>query len=286
MASRRMFSRDITNSDRFLDMPMTARCLYFHLGMEADDDGFVTNPKTLMRMCGASEDDMKRLIAKEYVYTFESGVIVLVHWRVHNAVRKDMYKKTLCKSEFALLESAKDTPYQLRNEPVPDSLHTCTGLGTDSLQVRTEPVTQDRIGKDRLVQVSIDEDMVVNEPLHPVITTQAYAVNCLTKLTPNHHEEINQFIEELSDDIVRHAIDEACALGANTWAYTRKILLAYKDEGVKTLGDAKACDESHNAKAAQRRKGTPDKPKFDYEQRTYTEKDFGEDFFYDPLKEA
>ena len=89
MAERRMFAKSIVLSDAFLDMPMSARCLYFTLGMLADDEGCIGAPKSIMRQCGASQDDMNILIAKRYVLTFDSGVIVIKHWRLNNYLQKD-----------------------------------------------------------------------------------------------------------------------------------------------------------------------------------------------------
>lgn len=94
MAERRMFARTIVTSDEFLDMPATARCLYFTLGMFADDDGFVNSPKSVMRAVGSSTDDMNILIAKKYVLVFDGGVIVIKHWKVHNYIQKDRYNET------------------------------------------------------------------------------------------------------------------------------------------------------------------------------------------------
>ena len=92
MAERRMFAKTIVLSDAFLDMPMSARCLYFTLGMLADDDGFVNSPKSIMRQVGASIDDMNILLARKFILAFESGVIVIKHWRIHNYIQKDRYK--------------------------------------------------------------------------------------------------------------------------------------------------------------------------------------------------
>lgn len=88
-----MFSPDIVQSDAFLDMPVSSQALYFHLGMFADDDGFV-NPKRIMRMVGVGEDDLKVLIGKRFVLPFENGVVVIKHWKINNLVRKDWYKET------------------------------------------------------------------------------------------------------------------------------------------------------------------------------------------------
>ena len=94
MAERRMFAKTIVTSDAFLDMPPSARCLYFLLAMMADDDGFVNAPNSIMRQAGATLDDMKLLIVKRFVLTFDSGVIVIKHWKIHNLIQKDRYRET------------------------------------------------------------------------------------------------------------------------------------------------------------------------------------------------
>lgn len=103
MAERRMFAKTIVLSDAFLDMPLSARCLYFTLGMLADDDGFVNNPKSIMRQAGASIDDMNLLIGKRFILTFDSGIIVIKHWRIHNYIQKDRYKESKYLEEKATL---------------------------------------------------------------------------------------------------------------------------------------------------------------------------------------
>ena len=103
MAERRMFAKTIVLSDAFLDMPLSARCLYFTLGMLADDDGFVNAPRSVMRQCGASDDDMKLLITKKFVLVFDSGVIVIKHWRINNYLRSDRYVETKYVEEKATL---------------------------------------------------------------------------------------------------------------------------------------------------------------------------------------
>ena len=95
MAERRMIAIKLIDSDTFLDMPSSAQALYFHLAMRADDDGFLGNPKRIRKDIGAAEDDLKLLIAKGYILPFESGVIVITHWRIHNYLRQDRYKPTI-----------------------------------------------------------------------------------------------------------------------------------------------------------------------------------------------
>ena len=149
MAERRMFAKTIIDSDAFLEMPITAQLLYFHLSMRADDDGFINKPKAIMRMCGAKDDDLKILFAKKFIIPFESGVVVIKHWKIHNYIRKDTYTETKYKEEKALLELDENSSYRLLCEP--------------QLQPRDESVTspstqvrlgKDSIGKDRLVEGS------------------------------------------------------------------------------------------------------------------------------------
>ena len=95
MADKRMFSLKIVDSDLFLDMPLSSQCLYFHLSMRVDDDGFVNNPKKIIKIIGANEDDLKILIAKGFVIVFDQGIIVITHWKINNFIRKDRYKPTM-----------------------------------------------------------------------------------------------------------------------------------------------------------------------------------------------
>lgn len=113
MADRRMFAKTIIDSDAFLDMPLSSQSLYFHLSMRADDDGFLNNPKKVQRMIGASDDDLKLLIAKKFLIPFESGVVVIKHWRIHNYIQKDRYKPTVYADEKAQLRLKDNKAYSL-----------------------------------------------------------------------------------------------------------------------------------------------------------------------------
>ena len=111
VAEKRMFTKKITDSDAFLDMPMSTQCLYFHLNMNADDDGFVNNPKKIQRMIGASDDDVRILLSKSFILCFDNGVIVIKHWRMHNTLRKDRYKATTYQEEFNTLGLKENGTY-------------------------------------------------------------------------------------------------------------------------------------------------------------------------------
>lgn len=115
MADKRMFTMKIVDSDAFLDMPLSTQCLYFHLNMRADDDGFIGNPKKIMRMVGATDDDLRLLIAKRFLLTFDNGVIVIKHWRMHNTLSKQRYHETVYKDEKCQLLLKENKSYSLNS---------------------------------------------------------------------------------------------------------------------------------------------------------------------------
>ncbi len=139
MAERRMFAKTIIDSDAFLDMPLSAQSLYFHLSMRADDDGFINNPKKIGRMIGASDDDIKLLLMKRFIIAFESGVVVIKHWKIHNYIQKDRYKPTVYQEEKSLLAEKENKGY------------------TDCIQDGYIVDTQVRLGKDSIVKDNIEE---------------------------------------------------------------------------------------------------------------------------------
>lgn len=139
MAERRMFSKVIIDSDAFLDMPLSTQALYFHLSMRADDEGFVGNPKKIQRMIGASDDDMKVLIMKRFILVFDSGIVVIKHWKIHNYIQNDRFKGTTYIEEKNKLMLDEKKAYTERIQ---------SGYNLD---------TQINIGKDSLVKESIDK---------------------------------------------------------------------------------------------------------------------------------
>ena len=146
-----MFTQKIIDSDAFLDMPLSTQALYFHLNMRADDDGFINNPKKIQRMVGASDDDLKLLIAKNFIIPFESGVIVIKHWRINNYLQKDRYNPTKYGDEKATLSLDENGAYQTA-KALPEPMYT------------QEVYTQDRLGKDRL-----GKDRLIESSTHPTM---------------------------------------------------------------------------------------------------------------------
>ena len=168
MAERRMFAKTIIDSDAFLDMPLSTQALYFHLSMRADDEGFINNPKKIQRMISASEDDLKLLIAKNFVIPFESGIVVIKHWRIHNYIRADRLMKTVYKEERELLEIKDNGSYTIiTKNQVSDRCQSSDGQMTDRCQssdsIGKVRLGKDRIGEDSKGEVNIED--VCTEPL-------------------------------------------------------------------------------------------------------------------------
>lgn len=134
MANRRMFSLDVVGTDKFLELPVTAQCLYFHLGMRADDDGFISSPKQILKMLSCTNGDMKILAANGYIIPFESGIIVIRHWKQNNYIQSDRYKKTRYIEEKSML-GISDGEYSLDESCIQSvsSLETQVRLGKDSI---------------------------------------------------------------------------------------------------------------------------------------------------------
>lgn len=198
MAERRMFAKTIIDSDAFLDMPLSSQSLYFHLSMRADDDGFINNPKKIQRMVGASDDDLKLLVAKRFIIPFESGIVVIKHWKIHNYIRNDRYKETVYQEEKAMLDVKGNNAYTLLPPGIPDGIPTVNQTG-DRMD------TQVRLGKDRLVEDSIDEG---------ILGADAPTPKKSTRFIPPTVEEVDSYCKERNNRVdARRFVDFYTAKG-------------------------------------------------------------------------
>jgi hypothetical protein len=211
MAERRMFAKTIIDSDIFLDMPLSAQALYFHLSMRADDDGFVDNPRKIRRMTGASDDDLKILIGKRYIIPFDSGIVVIRHWKTHNRIQKDRYKPTRYVMEKALLT--------IENGVYSDSV---SKTDTVCIQDVSKTDTQVSIGKVRLGKVSIGER---NEPDGselppsdvPKLIFNKFGEYNHVKLTKEQYSKlITDFGENKISEYIRK-VDEYCQIKGKSY---------------------------------------------------------------------
>ena len=153
MAERRMFAKKVITSDMFLDMPLSTQALYFHLSMVADDEGFINNPKRIQRLIGSSDDDMKLLITKAYIIPFDSGIVVIRHWRVNNYLRSDRFSGTEYEWEKSLLTMNKNGVYELGiPSGIPTGIPSGIPLDNQATDKRYPQysVGEDSIGKDSI----------------------------------------------------------------------------------------------------------------------------------------
>ena len=179
MAERRMFAKTIIDSDAFLDMPLSTQALYFHLSMRADDDGFINNPKKIQRMVGCGEDDLKLLIVKRFILPFDSGVVVIKHWKIHNYIRNDRYKPTIYTEERAQLELKASGAYtEAGAVGIPDDIPT-----VDQME------TQDRLGK---VSLELGKDSLEEKEEQPAKRK---------RFTPPTLEEVKAYCSERNNGI-------------------------------------------------------------------------------------
>lgn len=181
MASRRMFSTKIVESDAFLEMPLSTQTLYFHLGMNCDDDGFVGNPKTLMRMVGCKEDDLKILLAKHFIYLFENGVIVIKHHKENNYIRGDRYHITNYKNEKNLLSFDENGNYTLKN-----------GL-TEPLDTNVIPMVANLDTEDKLSKDKIREDKLREKETNKEKETEPMALSTSVDVVSEEEMMFNEF---------------------------------------------------------------------------------------------
>ena len=172
MANRRMFSLSVIDTDKFLDMPVSSQLLYFHLGMRADDDGFVSSPKRIARTTNCGDDDLRILATKGYIIPFESGVVVIRHWRQNNQLRSDRYRETVCKNEKATLsiidniyiESTNEAPDSIPVD-IPNDIPASVPTGKPTVDSMVDSTTYHRepqysIGKYSIDKSSIDKSSI------------------------------------------------------------------------------------------------------------------------------
>lgn len=219
MAQKRMFSNIITDTDRFLDMPASSQNLYFHLNMHADDDGFVDSPKRIMRNVGAGNDDMNVLLSKKFVLNFDSGLILIKDWKIHNVIRKDIYKPTVYTEEKSQIIVDDTKSYQFRNEYVP----------------------QNRLDKNRLDKNRLDKDR--EETIFHFVENEFGRL-----LSPMEIETIGIMIKENNPDLVKEAIKRTKLQGKTNLNYASGILRNWRDDNITTIEQIETKEKSRKSK--------------------------------------
>lgn len=199
-----MFAKTIIDSDMFLDMPLSSQALYFHLSMRADDDGFISNPKRIQRMVSCSDDDLKLLVAKNFIIPFESGVVVIKHWKIHNYIKKDRYKETIYRDEKGMLTTTQNNIYEI---DISDGYQ----VDTECIQNGYQVDTQDRLGKDRL---EIENTTSNVAPVQPQTILDMFNEICksyprATKLSESRRKAIKARLKMYSIDDFKQLFEMA-----------------------------------------------------------------------------
>ena len=228
MAERRMFAKTIIDSDVFLDMPVTARLLYYDLSMRADDDGFINSPKKIQRMIGASDDDLKVLITKRFLIPFESGVVVIKHWKIHNYIQKDRYKPTVYQEEKAKLVVKENNAYSEMGDNFPQQ--SINGEDENEMKPLSE-ARRKRLEAKKESDLSYSFDYKIRNAFVgekcPICGCVMNYANNLTKPTIQHNTPISLGGKHEIDNI--SVICNKC----NTSIQNREITPAYNTEVVK-----------------------------------------------------
>ncbi|HEM6228420.1 TPA: DnaD domain protein [Streptococcus suis] len=230
MAQRRMFSKEITTSDHFVDMPQSTQLLYFHLGMEADDEGFIGNARMLSRAYGANSDDLKLLQAKGFIIIFESGVTVVKDWNLNNQIRKDRLKPTIYQAEKSLLTLDSAGVYQFDN------------------QMTTKPQPNDnqmptkcphRLGKDSIGKDSIGEQQLGAGAGKNIIFEKLKDAFGEMSINGTIVREVEDLLSKHGQELLIHALDETILNGGRSIRYTRSILERWHGQELKTVEQVK-----------------------------------------------
>ncbi len=199
-----MFAKTIIDSDAFLDMPVTAQWLYFHMAMRADDEGFVNKPRSVMRMIGARDDDARVLIAKKFILPFESGVIVIKHWKIHNYIRGDRLSHTKYNEERKMLDVDVNGSYRMKQEGDCQLPANCLPDGSqepaDGIPDANQWLPQDRLDKDRLDKDSIESIASDDAPPHKNIKPTLDMVTAYFEEIGSNREQAEAFCDHYSSN--------------------------------------------------------------------------------------
>ena len=187
-----MFTMKICDSDAFLDMPLSTQALYFHLNMRADDDGFVDNPKRISKIIGASSDDLNILIAKRFVLTFDNGVIVIKHWRMHNTLSKQRYHETQYLDEKSMLKLKENGAYSLS-----DGMHIDDTKLLEMYKRRTSGEQVENADLDLDLGLDIDLDLKEKE----VSKDTSKKKVALRNIIPPKFEDVKAYCEQRNNGI-------------------------------------------------------------------------------------
>ena len=246
MAQRRMFSRKITDTDKFIEMPATTQNLYFHLNMNADDEGFVDRVSIIQRMIGASGDDLKLLIAKGFVIPFESGVVVIRHWRIHNYIQADRFQPTIHQNEKSQIEYDETKTANIKR------------LG-ECIQNVYKADTQVRLGKDRLEldKDRLDHHLDQNDDDKNLVFKKLKEAFGEMHVNGTMVEEVERLLQQYGQELVILALDKTILNAGKSLRYTMSILQRWDGQGLRTAEQIRVADEEYERKKSNKTQSDP-----------------------------
>lgn len=241
-----MFSRKITDTDKFIEMPATTQNLYFHLNMNADDEGFVDRVSIIQRMIGASGDDLKLLIAKGFVIPFESGVVVIRHWRIHNYIQTDRFQPTIHQNEKSQIEYDETKTANIKR------------LG-ECIQNVYKADTQVRLGKDRLEldKDRLDHHLDQNDDDKNLVFKKLKEAFGEMSVNGTMVEEVERLLKQYGQELVVLALDKTILNAGKSLRYTMSILQRWDGQGLRTAEQIRVADEEYERKKSNKTQGDP-----------------------------
>ena len=243
MSNKRMFNTQIVDSDAFLSMPLSSQALYFHLGMSADDDGFLNNPVQIARAINASQDDMNLLLLKKFILRFDTGVMVIKHWKINNYIRSDRYKPTLYQDELRQLEVKQDGGYRfigaienektpIKQEVLPNGYQTDTEIRLDKIKLDKSSIDKGSNNNDLYFMDQLNKDVKKNttfETLEKLIKN-----NFLTPkrdLTEVEARQLFDWVSEYPRNYLEHIISDLCLISTDkrNFRYLKAVIIKAYD---------------------------------------------------------
>ena len=242
MAVKRMFSSSVTETDSFLELPLKSQALYFHLGMQGDDDGFVANPRAIIRSIGCTARDLKPLETAGYVISFPSKVLVITDWKANNNLRNDRYKPTAFQNELAQLTESANKRYILANLGIPTGNQMDTiGIPSDNQVTTQHSIAEHSSGRSCKKAATTAAAPRTDSDLAEIVQHFERVIGIFPR---SALDKLQRYRDSIPPEVICEAFDEAAESGHRSWKYANGILKSWQADGVRTLGDVEARREA------------------------------------------
>lgn len=242
MAVKRMFSTSVTETDNFLELPLKSQALYFHLGMQGDDDGFVANPRAIIRSIGCTARDLKPLESAGYVISFPSRVLVITDWKANNNLRNDRYKPTAFQNELSQLRESTNKRYILYSSGIPNGNQLDTiGIPSDNQVTTQHSIAEHNRERSSKKATAAAADSRSDSDLAKIVQQYEQVIG---GFPPSALDKLQSYRSSIPTDVICKAFDEAAESGHRSWKYVNGILKSWQADGVRTLGDVETRREA------------------------------------------